>query len=86
MPAPAWGTSSCGTSSGRASWSTWSSRRPIDGSDPLENYDAIRAELVQYDARLGERPEIVAVTKAELPGAAGGPRGSWPPARAKRCS
>ena len=33
------------------------------------NYDTIRDELVQYDSRLGERPEILAVTKAELPGA-----------------
>jgi len=40
-----------------------------DGSDPLINYAVIRDELVQYDSRLGERPEIVAVTKAELPGA-----------------
>ncbi|MCI0361761.1 MAG: GTPase ObgE, partial [Planctomycetaceae bacterium] len=39
------------------------------GSDPLTNYDTIRDELVQYDSRLGQRPEIVAVTKAELPGA-----------------
>jgi GTP-binding protein len=43
---------------------------PIDGSDPLENYRVIRDELVQYDARLGERPEVLAVTKCELPGAA----------------
>ena len=43
---------------------------PIDGSDPLENYRIIREELRQYDAQLGERPEILAVTKAELPGAA----------------
>jgi GTP-binding protein len=43
---------------------------PVDGSDPLQNYDTIRAELVQHDARLGERPEIVVVSKAELPGAA----------------
>ncbi len=43
---------------------------PVDGSDPLANYETIRDELVQYDSRLGERPEIVAVTKAELPGAA----------------
>ncbi len=40
---------------------------PVDGSDPISNYRAIREELVQYDARLGERPEIVAVTKCELP-------------------
>jgi GTP-binding protein len=43
---------------------------PADGTDPLENYRVIREELTQYDARLGERPEIVAVTKAELPEAA----------------
>jgi GTP-binding protein len=41
---------------------------PMDGSDPLENYRVIRDELVQYDAKLGERPEIVVVSKAELPG------------------
>jgi GTP-binding protein len=43
---------------------------PADGSDPLENYKAIRWELAQYDSRLGQRPEIVAISKAELPGAA----------------
>jgi GTP-binding protein len=43
---------------------------PMDGSDPLENYRAIRAELEQYDVDLAARPEIVAVSKAELPGAA----------------
>ena len=42
---------------------------PMDGTDPVENYHAIREELRQYDAPLAERPEIVAVTKAELPGA-----------------
>ncbi|MCH7727004.1 MAG: GTPase ObgE [Planctomycetes bacterium] len=40
---------------------------PMDGSDPYENYLAIRSELVQYNEELGDRPEIVAVTKAELP-------------------
>ena len=44
--------------------------QPVDGSDPLTNYRAIRNELVEHDAQLGERPEIVVVTKAELPGAA----------------
>jgi GTPase len=43
---------------------------PADGSDPVENYQAIRGELVQYGRGLGERPEVVAVSKAELPGAA----------------
>ena len=42
---------------------------PVDGSDALANYATIRAELVQYDAKLGQRPEIVVVSKAELPGA-----------------
>jgi GTP-binding protein len=42
---------------------------PVDGTDPIENYRAIRDELVQYGHGLAERPEIVAVSKAELPGA-----------------
>ena len=44
--------------------------QPADGSDPLANYRVVRGELEQYDGDLGRRPEIVAVTKAELPGAA----------------
>jgi GTP-binding protein len=42
---------------------------PADGSDPLENYQVIRNELIQHDEQLGQRPELIAVTKAELPGA-----------------
>jgi GTP-binding protein len=42
---------------------------PMDGTDPLANYRAIRGELVQFDPQLGERPEILVVTKSELPGA-----------------
>jgi GTPase len=42
---------------------------PMDQSDPVENYLAIRHELSAYSQELAERPEIVAVTKAELPGA-----------------
>jgi GTP-binding protein len=42
---------------------------PVDGTDPLTNYHAIRDELVRYDASLGTRPEIVVVSKCELPGA-----------------
>ncbi len=42
---------------------------PMDGTDPLENYRTIRAELTEYKVKLGERPELIAVTKAELPGA-----------------
>lgn len=43
---------------------------PLDQSDPLENYRQIREELRLYDPTLAERPEIVVVSKAELPGAA----------------
>jgi GTP-binding protein len=42
---------------------------PMDESDPLANYWAIRHELEQYDPQLAQRPEIVAVSKAELPAA-----------------
>lgn len=42
---------------------------PMDGSDPVSNYQTIRGELSQYSATLAERPEIVAVSKAELPAA-----------------
>jgi GTP-binding protein len=42
---------------------------PADESDPIENYRVIRSELSQYDAKLAERPEILVVSKAELPGA-----------------
>lgn len=43
---------------------------PMDGSDPLANYRAIREELMLYDTALGERPEILVVSKSELPEAA----------------
>jgi GTP-binding protein len=43
---------------------------PVDGSDPLENYRVVHAELEQYDEELARRPEIVVVSKAELPGSA----------------
>lgn len=40
---------------------------PMDGSDPIQNYRDIRNELEQYRSELSDRPEIVAVTKGELP-------------------
>jgi GTP-binding protein len=43
---------------------------PTDGTDPIVNYHAIHSELAQYDLALNDRPEIVVVTKSELPGAA----------------
>ncbi len=42
---------------------------PTDGTDPLTNYRAVRSELEQYDVQLAARPEILTVTKSELPGA-----------------
>ena len=43
---------------------------PADQSDPVENYRQIREELRLYDESLLERPEILIVTKSELPGSA----------------
>ncbi len=40
---------------------------PMNGTDPLSNYKAIRRELEEYDPELGKRHEIVAVTKQDLP-------------------
>jgi GTP-binding protein len=45
---------------------------PPDGSDPLANYRAIRRELELYNAELVKRPEIVALSKAELTGSGAG--------------
>jgi GTP-binding protein len=41
----------------------------MDLSDPLENYRAIREEVKLHDINLADRPEIIAVSKAELPDA-----------------
>jgi GTPase len=41
---------------------------PLDGSDPLANYRAIRNELHLYSDKLAHKPELVAVSKSELPG------------------
>lgn len=43
---------------------------PMDQTDPIENFQQIREELRLYDASLVERPEIVCVSKCELPEAA----------------
>lgn len=41
----------------------------LDGlaADPLEDYEAVNEELAAYDARLPERPQIVVVTKMDIP-------------------
>ncbi len=43
---------------------------PADQTDPIKNYHAIRHELEHYNDQLKHRPEIVVVTKSELPDAA----------------
>jgi GTP-binding protein len=47
----------------------------VDGSvaDPLDAFQQVNAELEQYDASLQEKPQIVAVSKIDLPDA----RESW---------
>ena len=40
---------------------------PGDGIDPWDTYQTIRKELTDFDLELGHRPEIVAITKADLP-------------------
>jgi len=39
---------------------------PIDGSDPVSNYKAIRGELRDYGEGLAAKPEIVALNKLDL--------------------
>lgn len=41
---------------------------PLDGSIPLENYQIIRRELELHSQELADKPEIIAVSKAELTG------------------
>jgi GTP-binding protein len=40
---------------------------PTDGTEPLENYRAIRHELKEYSEELGQRREILVISKGELP-------------------
>ncbi len=42
---------------------------PMDGTNPMANYHAIRDELERFDEDLGKRPEVIVVTKADLPSA-----------------
>ena len=39
---------------------------PMDGSDPVANYRAIRKELEIYSKPLADKPEIVCISKGEL--------------------
>lgn len=40
---------------------------PDDQTNPIDNYHKIREELRLYDATLVDRPEIVCISKSELP-------------------
>jgi GTP-binding protein len=39
---------------------------PLDGSDPVENFDTIENELSEHDGRLARLPRIVALSKSDL--------------------
>jgi len=39
---------------------------PADGTDPVANYRAIRAELGEYSRVLADKPEIIALNKIDL--------------------
>ncbi len=43
---------------------------PADKSDPVQNYHTVRRELELHRRGLAEKPELVAVSKAELTGSA----------------
>lgn len=40
--------------------------QPTDGSDPVENYQAIRKEIAEYSAALAEKREIIVLSKTDL--------------------
>ena len=50
---------------------------PGANREPLADFDAINAELSKFDARLAERPQVVAMSKGDLPDV----REAWPIAR-----
>jgi len=39
---------------------------PIDGSDPVENYKAIRGEVEQYSKALAQKTEVIVANKIDL--------------------
>ncbi len=39
---------------------------PLDGSDPVRNYEMIRNELFEYSVPLAEKPEIIVFNKIDL--------------------
>lgn len=43
----------------------------VTGRDPLNDFEIINQELASFNPRLGELPQIVALNKADVPGAGG---------------
>lgn len=39
---------------------------PLDGSDPIANYRAVRKEIELYSAKLASKPELIVLSKREL--------------------
>ena len=39
---------------------------PIDGTDPLANYQTVRHELAQYSPALADKPQVIALNKSDL--------------------
>jgi GTP-binding protein len=52
---------------------------PAAGRDPVADFDAINAELAKFDPELARRPQVVAMSKADLPDV----REAWPAVREK---
>jgi GTP-binding protein len=52
---------------------------PAEGREPLRDYDAINAELSKFDPELAKRPQIVAMSKGDLPEV----RDAWTKAKRK---
>jgi GTP-binding protein len=39
---------------------------PLDGSNPIENYEKIRNELLSYSSELGKKKEVIVINKIDL--------------------
>jgi GTP-binding protein len=52
---------------------------PGDGRDPMSDYTALRKELARFDPELATRPEVVVMSKADLPDV----RDAYPALKAK---
>ena len=52
---------------------------PLDGSDPVRNFEVIERELAEHDPRLAALPRLLALSKADLvpPEAASAAAGEW---------